>query len=213
MTRAGEVLGTPRYMSPDQAESKPADNRSDIYSFGVILYEMATGDAPFGGNSTLQVMYQHVTQKAKDPKLANPELPDYLSQIILKCLEKDPGLRYQHAKEILHDLEAGTPPTRVVRLRIAETGYPRWLLASMAGLLLLVGATFAIPSWRNAVLGRLQGASGDHADNVTLRRDKYIAVLPFKVLADEPALKYVADGIVDSLSAQLFQLKNVYVAS
>ena len=212
MTRAGEVLGTPRYMSPEQAESKPADHRSDIYSFGVILYEMATGDAPFGGNSTLQVMYQHVTQKPKDPKLANPALPDYLAQIILKCLEKDPALRYQQAQEILRDLEAGTPPSRVVRLRIAETGYPRWLLGSMAGLLLLIGAMFAIPSSRNAVLGRLHGTRGDHASNTALQRDKYVAVLPFKVLADEPALKYVADGIVDSLSAQLFQLKNVYVA-
>ena len=91
MTRAGEVLGTPRYMSPEQAESKPADHRSDLYSFGVILYEMATGDAPFAGDSTMQVMYQHVTQKPKDPKLVNPDLPDYLSRIILKCLEKNPN--------------------------------------------------------------------------------------------------------------------------
>src|SRR5439155_10352037 len=116
MTRTGEVLGTPRYMSPEQAESKPVDHRSDIYSFGVMLYEMVTGDAPFAGESMLQVMYQHVAQKPKNPKEANPELPDYLAQIILRCLEKDPALRYQSAREILHDLESATPPTRVVRL-------------------------------------------------------------------------------------------------
>ena len=144
MTRAGEVLGTPRYMSPEQAESKPADHRSDIYSFGVILYEMVTGDAPFGGESTLQVMYQHVTQKPKNPKVANPELPDYLAQIILRCLEKDPALRYQSAREILHDLESATPPTRVVRLRIAETGYPKWLIAAMIALPLLLAASLLI---------------------------------------------------------------------
>ena len=213
MTRAGEVLGTPRYMSPEQAESKPADHRSDIYSFGVILYEMVTGAPPFAGDSNMQVMYQHVTQKPKNPKLLNPELPDYLAAVILKCLEKDPARRYQQAREILHDLESAAAPARVVRLRIAETGYPRWLLASMAALLLLVGATFAIPSWRNVVLGRLEGARGGPAGKSGAARDKYVAVLPFKVLGNEPALKFVADGVVDSLSAQLFQLKNVYVAS
>jgi len=209
MTRAGEVLGTPRYMSPEQAESKPADHRSDLYSFGVILYEMATGDAPFAGDSTMQVMYQHVTQKPKDPKLANPDLPEYLSRIILKCLEKNPELRYQHAREILQDLEATTLPTRAVRLRMAETSYPKWLLASMAGLLLLVAVTFAIPSWRNAILGRLERAPTATA---SLPPPTYLAVLPFKVLGDDTALNYVAEGVVDSLTAQLFPLKNVHVA-
>jgi len=212
MTRAGEVLGTPRYMSPEQAESKPADHRSDLYSFGVILYEMATGDAPFAADSSVQVMFQHVTQKPKDPRLANPELPEYLSRIILKCLEKDPEHRYQHAREVLLDIEKAHAPTRVVRLRIAEVGYPKWLMASMAALLLLAAGTFAIPSWREAVLGRF-GVSGVPQTASSAAQDKRIAVLPFQVAAGDQKLRTLAEGVTESLTAQLFQLKNVYVAA
>ncbi|HJY88139.1 MAG TPA: serine/threonine-protein kinase, partial [Candidatus Acidoferrales bacterium] len=88
MTRSGEFLGTPKYMSPEQVEAQPVDHRSDLYSLGLILYEMATGQAPFTGDSTLQVMYQRVKQKPKNVKAVNPELPDYLTRVIMRCLEK-----------------------------------------------------------------------------------------------------------------------------
>lgn len=87
MTRTGAFLGTPRYMSPEQVEGKPADQRSDIYSLGLILYEMATGDVPFTGESTLKVMYQRIQEKPKNPKLLNPSLPPWFVRIIMRCLE------------------------------------------------------------------------------------------------------------------------------
>jgi serine/threonine protein kinase/tetratricopeptide (TPR) repeat protein/TolB-like protein len=222
MTRVGEVLGTPRYMSPEQAESKAADNRSDIYSLGIILYEMLTGEVPFTGESSLQVMFQHVQQQPKDPRLLNPEMPEYLATIILKCLEKDPALRYQSAKDLLQDLESGTPPTRIVRLRQAEMGYPKWLFA-VTGVVLLAGVGMAIRPVRELVLGRssiqitsskITGKPGAGATAAGPgAADKFVALLPLRVVGNDPTLQYEASGVMEALSAKLFQMKNVHLAS
>ncbi len=215
MTRVGEVLGTPRYMSPEQAESKAADNRSDIYSLGVIFYEMLTGEVPFTGESSLQVMFQHVQQKPKDPRQLNPDLPEYLAVIILKCLEKDPALRYQSAKDLLADLESGTPATRIVRLRQAEMGYPKWMFAA-TGLVLLVGIGMAIRPVREIVLGRSTiSVTGRKAaaTAASTANDKFVALLPLRVVGSDPALQYEAAGVTEALSAKLFQMKNVHLAS
>lgn len=110
MTRSGETLGTPRYMAPEQVQSSSVDHRADLYALGVILYEMLTGDVPFGGSSAFQVMYRTVHEQPKDPQTLNPEIPDWLNGLILKCLEKDPANRYQSASAVLADLEAAIGP-------------------------------------------------------------------------------------------------------
>src|SRR5580704_15847458 len=93
MTRTGAFLGTPRYMSPEQVEGKPADQRADLYAFGLILYEMVTGDVPFTGESTLKPMYQRIQEKPKSPKLINADLPNWFTNIIMRCLESNPDIR------------------------------------------------------------------------------------------------------------------------
>ena len=114
ITGVGVMIGTPEYMSPEQAEGKEVDQRSDIYSLGVILFEMLTGRVPFEGETPLGVAIKHKTEMPPDPKKLNPQIPDGLSQLILRCLEKDRAKRYQSADEVLTDLgkiESGIPTT------------------------------------------------------------------------------------------------------
>ena len=155
---AGELMGTPRYMSPEQAESLPLDHRSDLYALGLIIYEMVTGDLPFESDTVMQAMYQRVTQAPKNPKLLNPELPDYFCNIILKCLEKEPDKRYQHASDILKDLEAGAgAPPRNVTLHLPSA---RNLAIVGAFWPCVVGVVLGVPQIRHKIfsiqrLGRI----------------------------------------------------------
>ena len=101
----GAALGTAAYMSPEQALGKPVDTRTDLFSFGILLYEMCTGRSPFPGDTTGELLISIVQQVQITPAQLNPDVPEGLARIIDRCLEKDRELRYQHASEIRADLE------------------------------------------------------------------------------------------------------------
>ena len=217
MTFTGQYLGTPRYMSPEQAEAKPVDHRSDIYSLGLILYEMVTGDLPFHADSPLRLLHQRVQVKPQSPKLRNPEIPEYLSRIILKCLETDPVDRYQHAREVLSDLEAevAPPPPGSMQITLPLLSRRVWLISGSTVVAVLL-AGLIVPGVRQFVFHRVTRSAAPSVAPTgvpSLAAGKYIAVLPFRVLGDQAALGYVADGLVEALSAKLFQLGDVHTSS
>jgi serine/threonine protein kinase len=105
ITGTGVIIGTPEYMSPEQADARDVDSRADIYSFGAILYEMVTGRVPFDGDTPLSIVLQHKSTPAPDPRKINAQISPGLGTIILRCLEKEKGRRYQKMSEILEDLD------------------------------------------------------------------------------------------------------------
>ena len=115
LTKTGSVIGTATYFSPEQAQGAPADERSDIYALGVVMYEMLTGRPPFSGENPVAVAYQHVSSLAAQPSIDNPDVPPDLDGIVMRALDKNPELRYQTADDLrqalLIFLRGETQPT------------------------------------------------------------------------------------------------------
>jgi serine/threonine-protein kinase len=132
MTEAGRVLGTPGYMSPEQAKGRPVDARSDVFSFGVMIYELCTGARPFAGATPAELFAKLDCDEPAPPSRLDPSVPAALERVVLRCLAKDPAARYADAGAVLLDLDgcvAGPPPRRRT-LRF---------LAAAAGVLALAG--------------------------------------------------------------------------
>ncbi|HET6657926.1 MAG TPA: Stk1 family PASTA domain-containing Ser/Thr kinase [Gaiellaceae bacterium] len=112
MTEAGSIMGTAQYLSPEQARGAPVTASSDLYSVGIVLYEMLTGKVPFTGDSAIEIAMKHLNEAPKPPSKIRPEIPDALDQVVLRALSKNPEDRYQTAEEFsedLHRVEAGLP--------------------------------------------------------------------------------------------------------
>ena len=114
-THVGMLLGSPKYMSPEQVVGKTVDGRSDIFSLGVVLYEMLTGSAPFGGDNISTLMYRILNETPVSPSALNPRIPIAFDRIVARALAKSPEDRYQHARELADDLREFAAPA-------AETG-------------------------------------------------------------------------------------------
>jgi serine/threonine protein kinase len=195
LTSPGTTLGTVAYMSPEQARGEPLDARTDLFSFGAVLYEMATGRQPFSGNTTAVIFDAIFHRAPAAPVRLNPDLPEGLERILDTALEKDRELRYQSAAEIKTELkrlrrDSGSGPAS----RSMEPAVPRARpkRALLIGLPLLVLA-LAVGWW----FARRPGSSSAPHGQVTL------AILPFQNLSGDSSLDYLSLALPDEVATTL----------
>src|SRR6267378_1576903 len=207
LTSPGVTLGTVAYMSPEQTRGQTLDARTDLFSFGTVLYEMATGRQAFSGNTT-GVLHDAILNRQPVPVTrSNPELPPDLERIISKSIEKDPDLRYQTAAELRTDLKRLKRDTESARV-LSQSGAVKsahsatavrrkWLVAVVAAL--LVAMISSGTYWYRT----RNSASGVDS----------IAVLPFVNAANDPNSEYLSDGVTESVIDSLSRLPRLRVMS
>jgi len=194
LTSPGSAVGTVAYMSPEQVRGKELDGRTDLFSFGAVLYEMCTGTLPFRGESS-GVIFKAILDATPTPAVRlNPDIPPKLEEIISKCLEKDRNLRYQHAADIRTDLQRlkrGTESHRQPSI-VMSTQHSRFhrLGKYIAASFLVVVVIFTTATiWRN--------------HRQTQSRIESVAVLPLENLSRDPDQDYFAEGMTDELITTL----------
>jgi serine/threonine-protein kinase len=195
-TETQALAGTLPYMSPEQLRDEPVDRQSDLYSFGVVLYEMATGQRPFQQKLSTALSDAILHELPRPPRTLNKRLSPVLENIILKCLEKEPESRYQSAQELVVDLRRlGTPETaRLVTEPRRKLGRPALALIAVLILVVLGMASYSARQ-------RFWPQATPPAGKIML------AVLPFDNLSADPRQEYFSDGMTEEMIAHLGRLE------
>ncbi len=204
LTRAGTTMGTIAYMSPEQARGEPLDARTDIFSFGAVLYQMATRKMPFDGNTSAVVFSKILEHPPISPVHLNPGLPSQLEEIIDKALEKDRDLRYQTATGMAADLrrlkrDTGSRQTTAIASKPKKKSTRKMWAAIAAGFLIA------------AVGGSLYWARTKRAP-ATSATTETLAILPLANVGDAQNA-YLSDGVTKDIAAKLAQLPNLQIES
>jgi serine/threonine protein kinase/Tfp pilus assembly protein PilF len=203
LTGTGAAPGTAPYMSPEQARGEPLDGRTDLFSFGSVLYEMATGKMAFPGETLAVVFNALLGSQPPAPRDRNPDVPPGLEAAILKALEKDRTRRYQSAEELRQDLERLKRSLPAAHARSRSRSSRVALTAAAAVALALVLAVLS----RTGLRDRLPGAASasSHIES--------IAVLPLANVSSDPDQEYFADGMTDAIISDLARIKAIKVIS
>jgi serine/threonine protein kinase/tetratricopeptide (TPR) repeat protein len=202
LTSPGVAVGTVAYMSPEQVAGKDLDSRTDLFSFGAVLYEMATGRQAFSGNTSGVIFHSILEKNPPSISRLNPELPSRLEEVIIKTLEKDREVRYQHAADIRADLKrlkrdtsSGTASAPLVGKAPWWRTRPAWTAGAIALLAIsaFVGTRYGFRTQQLSI-----GS---------------VAVLPFSGLSSDPNTEFLQDGITDGIIDTLSQMPNLRVMS
>ena len=213
LTSEGQVFGTVAYMSPEQARGAKVDARSDVFSLGVVLYQMVTGERPFQGASAVEMMSAILRDTPPSVTDQRPDLPLHLARVLRRCLEKDPRERYQTSRDVYNELKelraetlsGSVPPQRSEPIGTATAPPPKsaagkrrvWLVALAA---VLVGlGLYSARHWAPRT-------GGPHAI-------QSIAVLPLDNYSGDPSQDYFAEGMTDELTSQLANISQLRVIS
>jgi tetratricopeptide (TPR) repeat protein/TolB-like protein len=196
MTATGAVVGTPDYMAPEQVRGEKADTQSDLFSFGVILYEMLTGDLPYQADTPVSRIMMRLSKKPIAPRELKADIPKYLEAVALKCMEIDRALRYRSAAEILQDLDR-SHVDRSLTLRMQRAVAGRWTTGTAA---LLIAAAVAVPVYWAV---RTRPAVGADGPLTTL------AILPFTNATGSAELDWMRTGIPEMLVTDIAQSRYV----
>jgi serine/threonine protein kinase len=216
ITDPGMIIGTPDYMAPEQFEGRDADQRTDIYALGAILYEMLTSSPPFEGETPLIVAMKHKTEPPRDPRETNPQVPEALSRIILRCLEKDREKRFQSAEAVLTDLRTIgrlLPPAGVTSGKITKT--LRFPMKRPLRTALIAAAVIVLAAGGYLFLGRrgkVPALPGGAAVAPAAYKSS-LAVLPFEDLSSLKDQAAFSSGITDDLITHLASVGQLKVIS
>lgn len=231
LTGEGRILGTYPYMSPEQLKGRPVDHRSDIFSLGVVLYEMATGERPFGGESSAELISSILRDTPPPAHERNRDMPRHLDRILSHCLERDPDRRFQTAKDLRNELQSlhrelhserllqGASITRRLGRTLSEAiprTRRRWIGAALAGAVLAATAAGVFLSRGDdegsARPAATAPATHESAADTETRRPS-VAVLFFRNLTGDPELEWLRTGLTDMLVTGLSQSPELRVLS
>jgi TolB-like protein/Tfp pilus assembly protein PilF len=217
ITREGAIIGTPEYMSPEQVEGKEADQRSDIYSLGIIMYEMVTGQVPFQGDTPFSIAMKHKTEDPLHPKKFNIQTPDDITSVILKCMEKEKEDRYQKAEEILTELRSiETDTTSTIAETKKEMTKPSLPKKRMRFVLIpvFIIATIVIIIAGYFIFIRLrQRPVHDVVKVMDAQWENSIAVLPFRDNSVFQDQEPICDAMTEAIIGRLTRIDKLKVIS